>query len=308
MTSKHLLYTTKGIIYDNNTCPCESFIHIEFVDSKKNIKNIDIHYQYKENDIKITLDKDVLSPCYYSIVNHAEINNAWMWKKLQYLNVDDAVFLYGFVSYITFFALLEQGNLMDIFPFTFEVPCTLHYGDCCDASMMRYLSVPMESILYNIPKLHYHFIYHVRKFIQQYADLFYAGPTITDEFMNKYTTESLGIDTSSYYEDNITNVSEEENTNNVVTEEENTSFSESCDNVSDNNYLTPMLDSMSCSDTNYNDIYYDDTYYNDTISETPIITYDNYDTIVKPLTFNISYPQLFMGNVSEQPVLYLQFG
>lgn len=299
MTSKHILYTPKGITYGDGKCSSNNFIHIEAIIGTKNIKHIYIKYQYKEIDVDITLDKDVLAPCYYSILNNEGIKNSSMWKKLHVLDIEEDVFMYGFVSYITFFAIIEQGNLMDIFPFTFEVPCTLSNGDCCDASMMQYLLVPMESLLYNIPKLHYHFIHLIQKFIHQYTDFFYAGPTVTDEFMSKYTTESLGIDTSyEHYNDEEDTTCEnicDNKYNNKY--EDNTSFShdESCN--------TSILDSMSFCDTCYDETAHHNTY------NYPMTNYDNYDTIIKPLAFDtLTYTTpLFIENISEQPIIYLRF-
>lgn len=283
MTSTLIAYTTKGIVYESAAGIC-----IEAITSKKNIKKIKIQY----DSYDIVLQKNMLAPCYYAVVNYEGINNSHLWDKINHLSTEDN-FLYGFISYITFFALIEQTKFMDLLPFTFLIPCSLANGDCCDSSIMNYLVVPMESLLYNVPKLQYHFIHSIIQFIKNYANLFHAGPTITDEFMEKYTTESLGIDCSQV----------DDSQREVCSCTECNQIPCSCTECNEIDCSCTECNQTPCSCTECQEI---DNAWDYLSDETPMLDsmvaqayYDNYDTV--------KYDQLTFETISEQPIITLRF-
>lgn len=196
-----ILFSKNGISYNTND-NYKSFISIKAEKSNKSFANITIEYKYKHDHVVKTLEKNIISSFVYSIVNHHHCSNSNLWEKLKHLkNIDD--FIYGFICYISLFFLYEQTNFMSLLPFNFEVPCTLHRGDCCDAQIIKYINKAFSGMLKSYEnKLVYHYINLINNFSTTYCKLFHAGPIMDTYYTSKLDTDLTRLTTFENTTDN----------------------------------------------------------------------------------------------------------
>ena len=171
--SKKIVYTKKTSLLntDNiNLDDIESFIYIEAFLSTKNIKSLTISYKHDNEYISTTINKILLSPFNYSIIDNNDDNHSNIWGRIDnHINVfsESSInhvnneylshyktnninimegFILGYISYITLFFLFEKTNFKNQLPFNFTIPCSLEDGDCCDFNIMQYMFSPINAI------------------------------------------------------------------------------------------------------------------------------------------------------------------
>lgn len=263
-----ILYTKKGITYDDNT-DGKSYLSICASKNHKNIHKIDIEYKHKHEHTTVTLNKNIISSFYYSIVNYENCNNANMWDKVKHIDKDD--FVYGFISYITLFFLFEQTTFMSLLPMVLDVPCTLTRGDCCDAQVMKYMDKALKGMISSINnKFVYHYISFVQQFIHKYCKMFHIGPMIDkyyhtklDVALSKITQkETYTCTTTSNTCDNTNACATTTNTNDYNTSSYDCNNTSTCDTTNTCNNTscdTNTCDNTSCSTNTCDNTSYDNT-------------------------------------------------
>ena len=154
--------------------------------NNKTITHIDIIF----NRITAVIDKSMLSSFNYSIINQDDSSyNKDMWYKInQHSNtLTKEDFIYGFVTYLSFFSLISNQHFIKLLPFTFDIPCSLEKGDCCDYNIMHYMVIPLNSIMNIIEQdcLLYHYIKNILQFIEEWSRMFHVGPLLDYDLLNK---------------------------------------------------------------------------------------------------------------------------
>lgn len=200
------------INYDNNGCHFDNQsngLSINIDINNKTITNINVTYC----DVTTIIDKSTLSSCNYTMINIDTVNNKNMWLKINhYMNTLSneqltkinhqcevyqadykKTFIYGFCTYLSFFELINNKDFINLLPFTFDVPCSLDEGNCCDFNMIHYLAMPFNTIISIIDHdcMLYHYINHILTFIDLWSDLFSVGPLLDYNLLNKLNYDTI---------------------------------------------------------------------------------------------------------------------
>ena len=210
-----ILFTSKGILLNNNISinSFKSFIYLELKLSNKFIKSLTISYKHEDEYVSTILNKSVLNPLNYSIINNLDdSHHSNLWIKLQhhinsfppnlinsindtytsYNNIQQG-FLIGFVSYISLIFLLDKSKFINILPFKFYIPCTLENGDCCEFNILQYILLPINTIidLIDTNTLLYTYFSTISSFITLWSPIFHIGPSLNPIIFTKLTTSIL---------------------------------------------------------------------------------------------------------------------
>ena len=210
-----IYFTNKGLVVNNSDINLDrfnEFIHIKANCSKKTILSMDITYKNKTEFIKTHLD-EVLEPLTLSLINFNTKSNLWSVidnhidsYTNEYVNemiseysqyFDDRIlmngFLFGFMSYVSLFFILEKSNFMKTLPFQFYVPANLQSGDCCEFNVMQYMCLPISTFLQlnNTNTFIFNYFTCVMQFIQLWSNLFYIGPQIDQALITKINIDII---------------------------------------------------------------------------------------------------------------------
>lgn len=227
------------------------------------IESLNINCKTKKLNICTSLDKSMLSCFVCAIINNnnifeENINNKIM-SVYENLNFDmktkidkycnkvnfniTNLFLYGFISYISFIVLMEKTKFNKLLPYPFTLPCKLELGDCCEHNIMKYMLMPLNNMLGIIDKksLIYHFLKNIIKFIRLWSNVFYVGQLLS---YNMYTSLTYDIiNGSSQYSINkmndyvtLINSQISDLSNNFSSYYENEKYDKSCNTCSDRKY------------------------------------------------------------------------
>ena len=183
---KSILYADEVII--DKEKHYDEMIYIETKLSHKNIKYINLKYNDNKYQMNKKLDKLLISPFNNSIIGKNDL-----WSKMNHfdkLNVDK--FIYGYISYISLFVLLEDKHFVSTLPFKFELPCCLEDGDCSNYHILKYMYQPIHTMseILDSP-LHYYFK-NISKFINRWVHIFQTGPEINSIIINNLNVEFNG--------------------------------------------------------------------------------------------------------------------
>jgi hypothetical protein len=220
---KSILYSDHIII--DKQKDFNKMIYIEPKISKKNIKYILLKFKYDTTIIEASIDKMTLLPLIFSVLdpNHDNLN---LWAKIQhhinelsdhpdidvYLNTLGKVtlldgFIYGFVSYISFFYFIEKYEFKSLLPINFQLPANLNDGDCTDYHVMQYMYQPLSAMMEIFDEdyfLHSYFKIIIG-FINIWSCVFHSGPGINENIINQLNTNVMtGV--TKYYLHQLKNV------------------------------------------------------------------------------------------------------
>lgn len=203
MSHQYITYHAAGFSLNSNAID-DDFISINIEKSKNDIKNIIVQY----DNISTVIDKSILKPCHYSMICHGDLeNNKDMWSKInlyckqlsdeQLEDLDkechiydcsrEDCFIYGFSSYMALFTLLNNQDFVKKLPLTFDLPCDLEHGDCCEFNVMQYIAMPLNTICTILEPhcLVYHYLKRVLHFIFLWSHLYHVGPLLNYNLLIK---------------------------------------------------------------------------------------------------------------------------
>lgn len=200
---KSILYTDE--IHINKYKNDDQMIYIE-PNLSKDIKSIKIKFKNHETEFESIINKMELLPCLFSI-----IGNDNLWSKINhhiknssvhpdtdvYLkqlksNMSDG-FLYGFISYISFFSLIENSHFRKLLPIQFQIPARLEDGDCCQYYVLQYMYQPLNSMLQLFEEDYflYHYFNIIIGFINIWSFAFQKGAPINENIVNHLNADIM---------------------------------------------------------------------------------------------------------------------
>ena len=231
--NRSILYAD-NIILDKNII-VNPMIYIETLVTHKSMKSIKIHYKQEETDISLIIEKINLIPFHFSIIDnhHDQLN---LWQKitnhmtelsshpdtelyLRYFNnahlkdvnnLDVNMldgFLYGYISYISLFALLENVKFKRSLPIQFQVPVRLEDGDCSDYHVFQYIYQPLNAMMQILDEDTplYNYFNVIIGFINIWSPVFHSGPGINANIINTLNMEIMtGV--TNYYIKHLKNI------------------------------------------------------------------------------------------------------
>jgi hypothetical protein len=267
---KSILYSDHIII--DKQKDFNKMIYIEPKISKKNIKYILLKFKNDTTLIEASIDKMTLLPLIFSVLdpNHDNIN---LWAKIQhhinelsdhpdvdiYLKNLGKVtlldgFIYGFVTYISFFYLIEKYEFKSLLPINFQLPANLSDGDCTDYHVLQYMYQPLSAMMDIFDEdyfLHSYFKIIIG-FITIWSCVFHAGPGINENIINTLNSNVMTGVTKYYlyqlknikkcrldYVDSTSYISSESNTKNTSESDiiyQSSTNSNTTDNINDKIY------------------------------------------------------------------------
>lgn len=286
---KSILYTDE--IHINKEKQSKQMIYIEPNLSKKDIKYIKIHFKNHDVEFENIVNKMELLPCIFSVIG--DYDNLWSkinhhiehstehpdtelyLKQLKSNKLDG--FIYGYISYISFFSLIENSHFRKLLPIQFQLPARLEDGDCCQYYVLQYLYQPLNSMLQLFTEDYflYHYFSIIIGFINIWSFVFQKGVPINENLVNHLNADIMtGV--TKYYIHHFKKIK--------------SSLSE---------YECTLKESLSSNDTSYNSSYTtkDDLIYNNSNLCDSIISTRTSNTSTKSNTSNTSNTSLpSMGN------------